>query len=109
MKPVTFHCAASQAPVFLFFFFNDPPPTEFYPLPLHAALPISGCKRACGYAAAGPCPASGTPPERRGAGPARGPPAGIGPSAPPLRSECYFAELGCSSILRSIKIGRAHV
>src|SRR5256886_16606599 len=23
-----------------FFFLNDPPPTEFYPLPLHAALPI---------------------------------------------------------------------
>src|SRR2546430_14236318 len=25
---------------FFFFFLNDPPPTEFYPLPLHAALPI---------------------------------------------------------------------
>src|SRR5260370_21670936 len=25
---------------FLFFFFNDPAPTEIYPLPLHAALPI---------------------------------------------------------------------
>src|SRR5256885_15241739 len=24
-----------------FFFFNDPPPTELYPLPLPAALPIS--------------------------------------------------------------------
>src|SRR2546430_10350308 len=24
-----------------FFFLNDPPPTEFYPLPLHAPLPIS--------------------------------------------------------------------
>src|SRR2546430_13765359 len=24
-----------------FFFLNDPPPTEFSPLPLHAALPIS--------------------------------------------------------------------
>ena len=23
------------------FFFNDPAPTEIYPLPLHAALPIS--------------------------------------------------------------------
>src|SRR2546430_5131253 len=27
--------------VFLFFFFNDPAPPEIYPLPLHAALPIS--------------------------------------------------------------------
>src|SRR5256884_8913308 len=26
---------------FFFFFFNDPPPPEIYPLPLHAALPIS--------------------------------------------------------------------
>src|SRR5256885_17038253 len=25
----------------VFFFFNDPAPTEFYPLPLRAALPIS--------------------------------------------------------------------
>src|SRR3989442_7338685 len=25
---------------FFFFFFNDPAPTEIYPLPLHAALPI---------------------------------------------------------------------
>src|SRR5256885_15523557 len=25
----------------IFFFFNDPAPTEFYSLPLHAALPIS--------------------------------------------------------------------
>src|SRR3989475_8973413 len=25
---------------FCFFFFNDPPPTEIYPLPLHDALPI---------------------------------------------------------------------
>src|SRR2546421_9734968 len=25
-----------------FFFFNDPAPTEIYPLPLHAALPIKG-------------------------------------------------------------------
>src|SRR5256886_11592252 len=27
--------------VIFFFFFNDPAPTEIYPLPLHAALPIS--------------------------------------------------------------------
>src|SRR2546428_10935331 len=26
---------------FFFFFFNDPAPTEIYPLPLHDALPIS--------------------------------------------------------------------
>src|SRR5256885_3813121 len=29
----------------LFFFFNDPAPPEIYPLPLHAALPISGSAR----------------------------------------------------------------
>src|SRR2546430_15380971 len=29
------------AACFSFFFFNDPAPTETYPLPLHAALPIS--------------------------------------------------------------------
>src|SRR5258708_19113495 len=28
-------------PCFFFFFFNDTAPTEIYPLPLHAALPIS--------------------------------------------------------------------
>src|SRR3989440_255583 len=28
-------------PIFFFFFLNDPAPTEIYPLPLHAALPIS--------------------------------------------------------------------
>src|ERR1044072_9062267 len=27
------------------FFFNDPPPTDFYPLSLHAALPIPGDDR----------------------------------------------------------------
>src|SRR5256885_5560313 len=27
--------------IYLFFFFNDPAPTEISPLPLHAALPIS--------------------------------------------------------------------
>src|SRR2546421_258595 len=27
-------------PIFFFFFLNDPAPTEIYPLPLHAALPI---------------------------------------------------------------------
>src|ERR1041384_8804856 len=32
--------AASYAP--FFFFFNDPPTPEISPLPLHAALPISG-------------------------------------------------------------------
>src|SRR2546429_4043655 len=28
---------------YFFFFFNDTAPTEIYPLPLHDALPISGC------------------------------------------------------------------
>src|SRR2546430_17048160 len=31
------------APVSAFFFFNDPAPTEIYPLSLHDALPILGC------------------------------------------------------------------
>src|SRR5256885_8004574 len=30
----------SPQPFFLFFFFIDTPPTEIYPLPLHAPLPI---------------------------------------------------------------------
>src|SRR3989441_8176778 len=30
-------------PAFRFFFLNDPAPPEIYPLPLHAALPISQC------------------------------------------------------------------
>src|SRR2546430_5115213 len=31
----------TQCPtLFFFFFFNEPAPTEIYPLPLHAALPI---------------------------------------------------------------------
>src|SRR3989441_13378124 len=30
-----------RLPRFLFFFLNDPAPTEISPLPLHAALPIS--------------------------------------------------------------------
>src|SRR5256885_15147113 len=30
-----------QYSLFLFFFFNDPATPEIYPLPLHAALPIS--------------------------------------------------------------------
>src|SRR5256885_14456078 len=32
--------ASNHLLTFLFFFFNDTPPTEIYPLPLHAALPI---------------------------------------------------------------------
>src|SRR2546430_8753759 len=34
---------ANAAHTFFFFFFNDPAPTEFSPLPLPAALPISAC------------------------------------------------------------------
>src|SRR5256885_17004518 len=30
----------TRYPLFLFFFFNDPPPTEISPLSLHDALPI---------------------------------------------------------------------
>src|SRR5256885_6352918 len=38
---IYFHVDACHL-LFLFFFLNDPPPTEIYPLPLHAALPILG-------------------------------------------------------------------
>src|SRR2546430_15120400 len=31
----------SRQPLFVFFFLNDPPPPEFYTLPLHDPLPIS--------------------------------------------------------------------
>src|SRR5256885_7508724 len=36
-----FFQAAHRHPIHLFFFLNDPATTEFYPLPLHDALPIS--------------------------------------------------------------------
>src|SRR2546426_12020646 len=44
----------------LFFFFNDPPPTEIYPFPLHAALPIffpafSGSPHAPGFRGPADC------------------------------------------------------
>src|SRR4029077_13581716 len=32
--------SATSTCIVFFFFFNDPAPTELYPLPLHAALPI---------------------------------------------------------------------
>src|SRR2546426_11521863 len=35
----------------LFFFFNDPPTPEIYPLPLHDALPISGLVTASAWSA----------------------------------------------------------
>src|SRR5256884_9714099 len=34
-------CLSCGFLTFLFFFLNDPPTTEIYPLPLHAPLPIS--------------------------------------------------------------------
>src|SRR5205807_7392230 len=40
MLPSVVHL--QHAPVDLFFFFTDPPPTEIYTLSLHDALPISG-------------------------------------------------------------------
>src|SRR3989475_12778597 len=43
-----------------FFFFNDPPTPEIYPLPLHAALPIS-CRKLCPIPAAGPANLATTP------------------------------------------------
>src|SRR5258708_38439420 len=42
-----------RSPLFSFFFFNDPAPTEIYPLPLHAALPIFPC---CGGSVSPPSP-----------------------------------------------------
>src|SRR2546427_12753261 len=46
--------------LFFFFFFNDPPTPEIYPLPLHAALPIS-CRKLCPIPAAGPANLATTP------------------------------------------------
>src|SRR5256885_9400837 len=43
-------------PRLFLFFLNDPPPPEIYPLPLHAALPISRSRRCA--ARAGPRPAA---------------------------------------------------
>src|SRR2546430_16659066 len=41
LELITFFSIILQHPIgILFFFLNDPPPTEFYPLPLHDALPI---------------------------------------------------------------------
>src|SRR3989449_7943653 len=51
----------ASSPMFVFFFLNDPAPTEFYPLPLHAALPIYRLP-AClppGFARSGPPPPRG--------------------------------------------------
>src|SRR2546430_17095387 len=44
-KSVLAVMTATPPPVSFFFFFNDPATTEFYPLPLHAALPISRAPR----------------------------------------------------------------
>src|SRR2546430_10206934 len=38
------HIRACVLVEFIFFFFNDPAPTEFYPLPLPDALPISSIR-----------------------------------------------------------------
>src|SRR5258708_39180738 len=77
----------------LFFFFNDPAPTETYPLSLHDALPIS-----VPAAAPGPSRTLGTPRPGRRAGRSRGPadrPA-LGRAAEPVdqqRSEEHTSEL----------------
>src|SRR2546427_11383075 len=88
---------------FFFFFFNDTPPTEIYPLPLHAPLPIFA---------------------RRGTGEL------VTPRRVELREgtgsrEMYEAHFGCPATLNArentivfgkadldrpfLKIGRAHV
>src|SRR3982751_3080063 len=51
---------------FFFFFLKDPAPTEIYPLPLHAAFPISPPSTACRSPPPG---ASGCRPPRRPAAP----------------------------------------
>src|SRR3990172_8236976 len=40
-KSTRLNCRHPYISYSLFFFFNDPPPTEISPLPLHDALPIS--------------------------------------------------------------------
>src|SRR5256886_15817924 len=35
------YCTSSSSSKYIFFFFNDPAPTEIYPLSVHDALPIS--------------------------------------------------------------------
>src|SRR2546430_15312603 len=78
-----------HAPLFFFFFFlNDTPPTEIYPLPLHDALPI--CPRPL---------AAGTAPRRRlrRADVRHREPAGRGHRRP--RSEEHTSELQSQSNL----------
>src|SRR2546430_17104014 len=42
LSVLMFYFTAMMAVCISFFFLNDPAPTEIYPLPLHAALPICG-------------------------------------------------------------------
>src|SRR2546427_9854346 len=91
----------------VFFFFNDTPPTEIYPLPLHAPLPISKC----------PPPLTCAP--RRVWSPAA-------PEDPPMKRRHLFTSLAALLVAaacdqrqpsapsntaapRSTEIGRAHV
>src|SRR2546430_5893532 len=48
-----FYISMTALMIFIFFFFNDPAPTDIYPLPLHDALPI--------FAANGPLGGAGRP------------------------------------------------
>src|SRR2546429_690144 len=60
-------CAFNSLFVVIFFFLNDPAPTEIYPLPLHDALPISvGLARAHAAAALGRGPGGERPRQHRG-------------------------------------------
>src|SRR6266487_1157608 len=57
-------CAAREVN-FLFFFFNDTPPTEIYTLSLHDALPIcSATERSQSLATTSPSPVSPLQPRR---------------------------------------------
>src|SRR2546430_3418473 len=44
---LSFIIGTRPTPVSIFFFFNDPPPTEISPLPLYDALPISRITATC--------------------------------------------------------------
>src|SRR2546422_2095368 len=70
---------------FLFFVFNDTPPTEIYTLSLHDALPISADERSPPENAGHRCPADQAP-APRGRGPRRAPGAPPGGAAEPSRS-----------------------
>src|SRR2546430_14396110 len=98
---------ARGAPIFFFFFFNDPAPPEIYPLPLHVALPISARRAgaavppACRPRPAGDRAANATARARR---------AHAGGRRRGARVEgARGARAGARPARRAAQIGRAHV